>query len=269
MTCFSTVGLRPCPAGPRIDMGAEPAFRLPALPDLPIRTVNPFKSLLAAIFSVLLTITPIVGLTGCSASLLDTVLNDLPVAADIAISIVGIAGHGNGAFVSQATQYSGKVCADIKLIESLVTQYKADLAGAPLGVTGQINAALSDAQTNLSAILQAVGVTEPQTVAAVASAVGSIKLILSDVGLLIQKSVPKALSAQLFFGVGVPGVDFMAMVPVDGDGQKTAGPSAIQKPSGKTARQIAREYNQKVGKDFPKATVKMPKAHVLGVPLPF
>jgi hypothetical protein len=269
MTCFSNAGLRPCPAGPRIDLGAEPAFRLPALPDPPIMTVNPLKSLLSAILSVLLTMTPVLGMTGCSASLLDTVLNDLPVAADIAISIVGIASHGNGAFVSQAMQYSGKVCADLKLIESLVTQYKADLAGAPSGVTGQINAALSDAQSNLAAILQAVGVNNPETVAAVASAVGSVKLILSDVGLVIRNSVPKALSAQLFFGVGVPGVDFMAMVPVDGDGQKTAGPSAIQKPSGKTARQIAREYNQKVGKDFPKATVKMPKAHVLGVPLPF
>ncbi|HLJ26577.1 MAG TPA: hypothetical protein VKY85_07690 [Candidatus Angelobacter sp.] len=218
--------------------------------------------------SVLLSFLLIFGLcvpqVGCSGSLIDTVLADLPVATDIAISVVNIVSPGNAAYVQQVTEYAGKVSADLKLIESLVGQYKANLGAAPATALGQINASLSDAQTNLSAILTAVGVADPKVTAAVAAAIASVKLILLDVGLLIRNSAPAPVTAQLFFGVGMPGVDFLA---VQTSGKHTE-PAPVQKPSGKSARQIAKEYNQKISKDFGKAKVNVPKMHVLGVPVP-
>ncbi|HEY6251766.1 MAG TPA: hypothetical protein VI685_17550, partial [Candidatus Angelobacter sp.] len=118
--------------------------------------------------------------------------------------------------------------------------------------------------------------------AAVAAAIGSVKLILSDVAIVVKNSAPPAVTARLFFGVGVPGVDFMAVVQDRGQViHGTPGPSAgnlpqrafgreqkKQAPSGKSARQIAKEYNQKISKDFPNAKVNVPKMKVVGVPVP-
>ena len=201
---------------------------------------------------------------GCSSNLIDTVLADLPIATDIAISVVNIVSPGNASYTAEVTEYAGKVGADLKLLESLIAQYKNDLAAAPGGVIGQINAALSDAQSNLAAILQAVGVSDPKVTAAVAAAVASVKLILNDAALLIQQSAPPAVSARLFFGMGLPGVDFM------GIGKTQPGAAVPHNPrgSGKSVRQIAREYNQKISKDFPKAKVNVPRLHVLGIPVP-
>ncbi len=184
-------------------------------------------------------------LCGCG-NLLDTVLADLPIATDIAGNIVTIVAPSNAAYVKDVTAYSGKVAGDLKLIQSLVQQYKADLKSAPADALGKLNAALQDVQQNLSAILAAVGVSDPKVTAAVAAAVDSVKLILNDVALLVKNNAPAAVSAKLFFGV--PGMNLMA---VDSAKQPKA--------SGKSARQIAKEFNQKVQKDFPKAQVQIPK----------
>jgi hypothetical protein len=223
------------------------------------------KRILSILLSAVIMALPCAPLAGCSGSLLDTVLADLPIATDIAISVVTIASSGNAANVQQVTEYAGKVSADLKLLESLITQYKSNLAGAPPATIAQANAALNDVQSNLAAIMTAVGVNDPKVTAAVAAAVGSVKLILNDVALLIQNSAPKAVSAQLFFGLGMPGVDFLG---IGSQAKIQPGAAGPQKPSGKTARQIAKDYNQKIAKDFPKAKVNIPRIHVLGIPMP-
>jgi hypothetical protein len=87
MTCFSNAGLRPCPAGPRIDLGAEPVVTLPtlSLPALPVVTVfrilKKFALTLLAALSVFTgtvagqTVTPGITLNGLnfSAGSIDTV----------------------------------------------------------------------------------------------------------------------------------------------------------------------------------------------------
>src|SRR5215472_857033 len=231
------------------------------------------KKCVSGILTILLITLPCIPLTGCGSSVIDTVLEDLPIAVDIATSVINIVSPGDAELTKEVTEYAGKVSADLKLIESLVSQYKTNLAGAPAGVVGQINAALKDCQTNLGAILQAVGVSNPTVTAAVAAAIGSVKLILGDVAVLVKNSVPPAVSAKLFFGVGVPGVNFLAIVQPQGPSQssqnaKTDRDDAPKKPSGKSARQIAKEYNQKVSKDFPKAKVNVPKMKVVGIPVP-
>ena len=230
------------------------------------------KKCASGILTILLIALPCIPLAGCGSSVIDTVLEDLPIAVDIATSVINIVSPGNAELTKEVTEYAGKVSGDLKLIESLVSQYKTNLASAPAGVVGQINTALNDCQTNLGAILQAVGVSNPTVTAAVAAAIGSVKLILSDVAVLVKNSVPPAVSAKLFFGVGVPGVDFMAMQP-QGPSQsspnaKTTRDDASNKTSGKSARQIAKEYNQKISKDFPKAKVNVPKMKVVGIPVP-
>jgi len=230
------------------------------------------KKCASGILTILLIALPCIPLAGCGSSVIDTVLEDLPIAVDIATSLINIVSPGNAELTKEVTEYAGKVSGDLKLIENLVSQYKTNLAGAPAGVVGQINAALNDCQTNLGAILQAVGVSNPTVTAAVAAAIGSVKLILSDVAVLVKNSVPPAVSAKLFFGVGMPGVDFLAMQPQgpsrSSPNAKTTRDDAPKKPSGKSARQIAKEYNRKVSKDFPKAKVNVPKMKVVGIPVP-
>lgn len=259
------------------------------------------------ILSMLIIFTLCFGQVGCSRSEIDTVLADLPIAAEIAISVVSIVSAGDTEHTQEVTEYAGRVSADLKLLESLITQYKSLLreqpgaplprpvqpqpasgtpaaavqaeaatlpaAAVPAPVLAQMNAALTDAQANLTAILNAVGVGEPKVTAAVAAAVGSVKLILNDAALLIQANAPPAVTAQLFFGAGIPGVDFMGMAPSPAQHaqqQHAQGEPAatVQKASGKSARQVAKEFNQKISKDFPKAKVNVPKIHVMGVAVP-
>ncbi|HLJ88823.1 MAG TPA: hypothetical protein VKZ53_18535 [Candidatus Angelobacter sp.] len=228
------------------------------------------KKSISVLMAFLLVSTLCIPVAGCSGLTADAVLTDLPIATDIALSVVTIVGPSNEAYVAAVKEYSGKVAADLRLMKTLVDQYKASLVAAPSGTLTQINTALVDAQTNLTAILQAVGVSNPRTTAAVAAAVASVKLILGDVALLVKRSSPEALNAQVFFGIGMPGADFLAMVPVDGNGRsaKPGSEQAKLKPSGRSARQIAREYNQKIGKDFPAARVDVPKMKVMGIAIP-
>lgn len=225
------------------------------------------KKFLCTVLTILIVALPCIPVAGCGSSTIDTVLQDLPIAVDIAASVINIVSPGNAELANEVTEYAGKVSGDLKLIESLISQYKTNLAKAPAGVLGQVNAALNDAQTNLGAILQAVGVKDAKVTAAVAAAIGSVKLILSDVALVVQNSAPPAVTSKLFFGLGVPGVDFMGMIQ---DRGQVTGNREQKKPgpSGKTARQIAKEFNQKISKDFPKAKVNVPKMKVVGIPVP-
>ena len=236
-------------------------------------TKHLMKKVLCAVLSILIIALPCIPLAGCGSSAIDTVLADLPIAVDIAASVINIVSPGNVELTNEVTEYAGKVSGDLKLIESLISQYKANLAKAPAGVLGQINTALNDAQNNLGAVLQAVGVKDAKVTAAVAAAISSVKLILGDVAVVVQNSAPPAVTAKLFFGLGVPGVDFMAVVQAQGPSKsspeaKTSRDDASKKGSGKSARQIAKEYNQKISKDFPKAKVNVPKIKVVGIPVP-
>ena len=224
------------------------------------------KKFLCGILTILIVALPCIPLSGCGSSTIDIVLQDLPIAVDIATSVINIVSPGNAEMTKEVTEYAGKVAGDLKLIESLISQYKANLGAAPNGVLGQVNAALNDAQSNLGAILQAVGVSDAKVTAAVAAGIGSVKLILGDVAILVKNSAPPAVTAKLFFGLGVPGVDFMAVQT----GQQAIGnrQQKTQAPSGKSARQIAKEYNQKIAKDFPKAKVNVPKMKVVGISVP-
>ena len=234
------------------------------------------KKFLCTILSFIIVAVPCIPLAGCSSSTIDTILQDLPVAVDIATSVINIVSPRNSQLLSEVTEYAGKVSGDLKLIESLINQYKANLSAAPAGVLAQVNAALNDTQKNLSAILAAVGVNDAKVTAAVAAAVDSVKLILSDVALLVKNAAPPAVTAQLFAGLGMPGVAFFAdqqQQPKTQAGSRRSAGDALQnyshKSSGKSCRQIAQDYNQKVGKDFPQAKVKVPKRKVLGIAVPF
>ena len=106
------------------------------------------KKCLSGILTILLIALPCIPLAGCGSSVIDTVLEDLPIAVDIAASVINIVSPGDAELTKEVTEYAGKVSGDLKLIESLIGQYKADLAKAPAGVVRQINAALNDCQTN-------------------------------------------------------------------------------------------------------------------------
>jgi hypothetical protein len=208
-----------------------------------------------------------VTLGGCNATQAEAdiqkVIALLPTAVQIAGSILNIVAAAEGSagpsagLLATVKASSGQVQSDLTLANSLVAQYQTDLASAPAGVIGQIDAAVADAQQNITAILGAVHVANPTIVAAVNSAVASIQtVILALIAILpatvVAASLPK-LNASL----------------------KTAG---IQTGSGKPAVPSAHDYAKAFNGDanvnavqrtYPKAHIKVPVPHVrvLGIPM--
>jgi hypothetical protein len=209
-----------------------------------------------------------VTLGGCNATQVEAdiqkVIALLPTAVNIAGSILNIVAAAEGSSTSSAGMLalvkagSGQVQSDLTLANSLVAQYQTDLASAPAGVIGQIDAAVADAQQNITAILAAVHIENPTIVAAVNSAVASIQtVILALIAVLpvaaVAASFPR-LSAQL----KASGVSAGAAIPA------LASPRAFAKAFNEEAHVAA------VQKTYPKAHIKVPVPHaqLLGVPLP-
>jgi hypothetical protein len=129
-----------------------------------------------------------VTLGGCNSTQVEAdiqkVIALLPTAVQIAGSILNIvaAAEGNSApsavVLDTVKNASGQVQADLTLASSLVAQYQTDLASAPAGVLGQIDAAVADAQQNIGAILNAVHVANATVIAAVNSAIASVQTVI-------------------------------------------------------------------------------------------
>ena len=209
-----------------------------------------------------------VTLGGCNATQVEAdiqkVIALLPTAVQIAGSILNIvaAAEGNSApnsaLLATVQNASGQIQTDLTLANSLVAQYQTDLASAPVGVLGKIDAAIADAQQNMGAILSAVHIANPPVVAAVNSAIASVQTVI----LALIAILPAAATATLFpkltaslQSAGVHPGSVKVAVPT---------PHAYAKSFNNDARVVA------VQKAFPNAKIKVPvpHAHVFGIPLP-
>ncbi len=187
----------------------------------------------------------------------------LPTAVQIAGSILNIvaAAEGNStpssALLATVQNASGQIQTDLTLANSLVAQYETDLASAPAGVLGKIDAAIADAQQNMGAILSAVHIANPAVVAAVNSAIASVQtVILALIAILPPATAalfPK-LTASLQ-SAGIQPGSVKVAVPT---------PHAYAKSFNNDARVVA------VQKAYPSAKIKVPvpHAHVFGITLP-
>jgi hypothetical protein len=209
-----------------------------------------------------------VTLGGCNATQAEAdiqkVIALLPTAVQIAGSILNVVAAAEGGsavsagLLATVKSASGQVQSDLTLANSLVAQYQTDLASAPSGVIGQVDAAVADAQQNISAILAAVHIANPTIVAAVNSAVASIQTVI----LALLAVLPATVAA--------------ASLPKLSASLKTAGIQARSgKPEVPSARAYAKAFNGDANVDaaqrtYPKAHIKVqvPRARVLGIPIP-
>src|SRR5579885_999297 len=112
--------------------------------------------------------------SGCNAAQVQadirTVLNDLPTAINIAEAIATIisgAGVSNTNTVTEITNWGGQIAEDLKLSQSLLTQYQSGLASAPAGIISEFDTAIATINSNLTAILNATHVYDLTTQRAV------------------------------------------------------------------------------------------------------
>ena len=198
---------------------------------------------------VLLTGGTVPFMEGCTAAEVEadiqTVLNDLPTAINIAESIITIISAFKGdtvstAQVQQLKSLAGQVGADLTLAQGLITQYQTDLAGAPATVIGELDSAVSDVQQNEQAILTAIHVYDPTTQAAISASIAAIDTVL----LGLESIIPASAATKLPKIAGV----------LAARGKKLgAFKAGIPKP-----RDLAKGYNAKVKHDFPTAMVPVP-----------
>jgi len=114
-------------------------------------------------------------LQGCSTSWVDTAVKDLPIVLNIVtdvLSVVSVAqGHGSispgEAAAIQAV--AAQATLDLQLIQQLIVSYNDNPTATTLE---KIQAAITDAQNNLQAILTAAHIKDPGTQATVTAAVG-------------------------------------------------------------------------------------------------
>lgn len=209
-----------------------------------------------------------VALGGCNSTQVEAniqkVIALLPTAVQIAGSILNIvaAAEGNSApnanVLATVKNASGQVQADLTLAKSLVAQYKTDLASAPKGVLGQIDAAVADAQQNIGAILSAVHIENATVVAAVNSAIASVQTVILALIAVLPAPVPVALFPKLTTSLQAAGIQ--------------PGTVKVAVPS---PHAFAKSFNNdpRIGaiqQAYPHAQIKVsvPHARILGVPLP-
>lgn len=205
------------------------------------RILNKFVNIsFIAMLALALSIVP---LQGCNfSSDVSKVLADLPVVINIATEIVSVVaeaqgGSPNAAVLADITTYSGKVSASLKLIQSLVAQYKTDLSTAPPGVIGEIDAAIEAAQSNLSPILILIGQNFPALNVEITALIASIQVVVLAVQTLLPSaSAPKAAAS-------------VKAHPVE---------AAVAKQNIPSARHLAHQFNDMAKAHGYKARVHVP-----------
>jgi hypothetical protein len=194
-------------------------------------------------------------MVGCTeaqvASDVQKVIQDMPTIISIVTSILQIVPLVTAAppnLNADVTTYENKAVAGLNTIQQGLTAYESNLANMPPSVIGQIDSAVQVVQQNLSQIESEFNVTNPTAIAAIGVAVASVNTFLLGVTSLIPASALAAApySQHLRAAVGSPsGAHYI--VP--------------------SRRELAKDYNAKIGKIAPKAKVHVPWVHLGPLPV--
>jgi len=147
-------------------------------------------SLLVGVLSLALVV------SGCSTAWIQVAINDAPVVLQIVLSILQIA---DVAAVPAAQAAGTQAQADLKLLQQFLNDYKAAQAGSTEQNVAlkNIGAALSAAQTDISGILAAVHVKDPNKQAAITAGLGvALSVLVSIESLLPASPAPAAAKAK-------------------------------------------------------------------------
>lgn len=172
-----------------------------------------------------------------SETTVDEVLADMPVVLDISQSIMVIMSTVfplTPAVVTPTVAYLGQLTGNLKLVETLLEQYRQHLDRAP-----GLDTALATVMGDLGLLVSSVTVYGPDLQAAVGVAAGTIQsIILAVVGLI------PAGAAQMF-----P----QTSAAIRGKGAMFGRAKQIPGP-----RSLARQYNAGVRPNYPEARVPVP-----------
>lgn len=214
------------------------------------------------VWALLVLLLPVCLTTGCTVSQVEQAANDinskLPLLASLATAVVAIVDPQDASLVSEISAGSGKISADVTLAESIINGFS-DISKIDSGSLARINAALADGKAQLANILQLVGVKNPALTAEIASWANVATTIFNDLAANIATVAPIAILEQLpvFFGPS-----FIRAMAMSGHMPDT------YKHSGKTARQLAQEWNKACKHE--RAKVKVPgHVHILHVWMPW
>lgn len=188
--------------------------------------------------------------TGCTPTTdVQKVIDSLPVAADIAESVIAIyaafdPSGADPALAKQVTTITGQVASDLKLLQQLMQQYANDPKSGSSSLITRIDAAVADVRTNLTSLLNAFHVTNAGTVAAVTVAVTSVEAVLVDLSsLLTTAQAPNA--PHMADLAKSKGIVLGAALPPG------------QHRNIRTAKAVAQDYNNKLPPEFQKAKVRV------------
>lgn len=136
-------------------------------------------------------------LAGCSTSWISAVLADLPVITQVALNIASIVAAADGSQVNRAAaaqvqSIANQVKSDLTLVQNLITSYQSATAAERPSIVQKIDAALSDAQSNLNAILTAVHVDNAALQATIVAAVGVAVSTVASIKSLLPASASAA-----------------------------------------------------------------------------
>lgn len=154
------------------------------------------KVLLALILVITLTF------TACSTAWIseaeEIVAALIPAATNILSLVAALKGGSISTTDAAMIQSAGtQANTDLQLVATLITSYDAADATAKPGILSQIQAALSSASTNLSAILPALHVTDPKTVAKITAIVGLVQTEIQSLVAIIPIVNPTASAAMV------------------------------------------------------------------------
>lgn len=215
--------------------------------------------------SIVLCFVMMISSVGCSASQAAADIADLeskiPQAAELALAVLSLT---DPQLVPLIQPFSVELKKAADTVQDLLKQCSA--AGCSASSLAGINAAVQVGVTNINNIVALVGVKSPEYLGKVQAWAGIVGLIFNDAAAFAAShGTPAAVAAlpNLFFG-GFPGINLIAY---DGSKLPPIKANTVQK-SGLSARQLAKHYNALM-KNNPKAQIKVPRMHVMGIPVPF
>lgn len=207
-----------------------------------------------------------VSMAGCSSSQVQNDIANLesriPQVAELATAVLEIT---NPALAPLVALFAATLKTDMDQLQSLIQQCSA--AGCSASTLAGINAIVQTGVNNINNIVAVVGVKNPEYTAKVQGWASIVGLFFNDLAAFAASNAPKTALDKMpaLFGWHIAGINMLAI-----DGSQLPPPTkAHAKMSGHTARSVAKQWNDFIKKTDPKAQISCPRAHVLGVPVPF
>lgn len=167
------------------------------------------------------------------------VLRDLPIASQIAQAILKIIATAPPAQVeARIERLVADIVAALVLLESMLREYRENIAHAPGGVLEMVDTAIATIAQNLVDILEAVRVYDPKIQAGVGVAITSLQMVLLGIVALIPRD-----RANQF-----PRTEQVMLSE-----HRELGAIRAEIP---TPRHLAGIYNKGIGHDYPQAKVR-------------